>query len=43
MGWVEGRTVGHCLLVVGVPEVDELHDQSWEEFQDCVADNGGFD
>jgi hypothetical protein len=42
MGWVRSYAVGHCLVVVGVPHVDELHDQSWEEFQDCVNDNGGF-
>jgi hypothetical protein len=40
-GWINGRTVGHCLLSVGAPHVDTLHDAQWEEFVDCVVHNGG--
>ena len=40
-GWVRGKTVGHCLVVVGAPHVDTLTDRKWEEFTDCVTANGG--
>lgn len=38
-GWVNGRTVSHCLLAVGAPHVDALHDAQWEEFTDCLNNN----
>jgi hypothetical protein len=36
LGWVNSKIVSHCLIVVGVPEVDWLQDSSWEQFGDCV-------
>ena len=36
IGKVPSKVVSHCLVQVGVPEVDYLHDGSWEEFSDCV-------
>jgi hypothetical protein len=42
MGWVNGSVVNHCLIGLGIAHVDELHDQSWEDFQDCVNYRGGL-
>jgi hypothetical protein len=36
IGRVDSKLVSHCLVVVGVPEVDLLYDASWEHFNDCV-------
>ena len=36
LGKVPVKIVSHCLVVVGVPEVDWLSDHKWESFQDCV-------
>ena len=36
VGKVPVKIVSHCLVVVGVPEVDWLSDGKWESFQDCV-------
>ena len=37
LGRVPVKIVTHCLVVVGVPEVDWLSDHKWESFQDCVT------
>ena len=37
LGRVPVKIVTHCLVVVGVPEVDWLSDHMWESFQDCVT------
>lgn len=37
IGWVNSKIVSHCLVTVGVPETDHLHDHTWEQFQDCVT------
>ena len=37
LGRVPVKIVTHCLVVVGVPEVDWLSDGKWESFQDCVT------
>ena len=36
IGRVPSTVVAHCLVRVGVPEVDALYDGKWEEFSDCV-------
>jgi hypothetical protein len=36
IGRVPNKVVAHCLVRVGVPEVDYLYDGKWEEFSDCV-------
>ena len=36
LGRVDSKIVSHCLIEAGAPEVDYLHDASWELFSDCV-------
>jgi hypothetical protein len=38
-GWAPGEAVNHCLIAVGAPHVDTLHDAQWEEFVSCLASN----
>ena len=38
-GWVSGRVVSHCLMVVGAEHEAELYDAQWEAFTDCLTGN----
>jgi len=40
-GWVEAEIVGICLQDVGAGHEDELYDEKWESFTDCLTWRSG--